>query len=94
MAQGVNVKIVTITKAQTSPGIYKPKLVFYKPKLVLKDSSSNMTCEFCSIFYNKLTNLYHQDLNIDKKAIGNELNGPLVDVIYLSGPNVHGFPRR
>ena len=87
MAQGVNVKIVTITKAQTSPGIYKPKLV-------LKDSSSNMTCEFCSIFYNKLTNLYHQDLNIDKKAIGNELNGPLVDVIYLSGPNVHGFPRR
>ena len=87
MAQGVNVKIATITKAQTSPGIYKPKLV-------LKDSPSNMTCEFCSIFYNKLTNLYHQDLNIDKKAIGNELNGPLVDVIYLSGPNVHGFPRR
>ena len=62
MAQGVNVKIVIITKAQTFPGIYKPKLV-------LKDSSSNMTCEFCSIFYNKLTNLFHQDLNIDKKLL-------------------------
>ena len=61
MAQGVNVKIVTLTKAQTSPSLYKPKLV-------LKDSSSNMTCEFCSIFHDKLTNLYHQDLNIDKKS--------------------------